>query len=330
MLRALCPTVAARYKRWTSTGRHVLGLCVPQWFGAGDLEQDARDAVARGATLGFQVLQRELGGCVASQWKVVDVDHRERVGAGKVKYHSALSKVAVQMSQQLQMVQPEQVFTIGGDCSVDLAPMSYLRQRYGPRMLVAYIDAHADLNAEWETPSGHFHGMSLRAMLGTAPKDLAPAVALEASRLVLLGARDLDPAEQKFIEENEVRMLRSSELKDLGSETAAQVLETVARVLDKSLLHIHLDLDVLDPAEFPHVNVPSPGGLSVMQLQQLLQSISLQFQGRLCGLTVTEFRPRGTPWTEVETQHCQALISSFLGPEGLDVASQVLSWRHAT
>jgi hypothetical protein len=29
--------------------------------------------------------------------------------------------------------------------------------------------------------------MSLRAMLGTAPKDLAPAVALEASRLVLLG-----------------------------------------------------------------------------------------------------------------------------------------------
>ena len=41
------------------------------------------------------------------------------------------------------------------------------------------------------------------------------------------------------------------------------------------------------------------GGLSVMQLRQLLQSISLQFQGRLCGLTVTEFRPRGTPWTEV-------------------------------
>lgn len=291
------------------------------------MEQDARDAVARGATLGFQVLQRELGCCVASQWKVVEIDRMECVGAGKVKYHSALSKVAVQMSQQLQMAQPEQVFTIGGDCSVDLAPMSYLRQRYGPRMLVAYIDAHADLNAEWETPSGHFHGMSLRAMLGTAPKDLAPAVALEASRLVLLGARDLDPAEQKFIEENEVQMLRSSELKDLGSETAAQVLERVA-CSEASLLHIHLDLDVLDPEEFPHVNVPSPGGLSVMQLRQLLRSISLQFQGRLCGLTLTEFRPRTS--SQVETQRCQALISSLLGPEGLDLASQVASWRHAT
>ena len=76
---------------------------------------------------------------------------------------------------------------MGGDCSVDLAPMSYLRQRYGSRLMVAYIDAHADLNAEWETPSGHFHGMSLRAVLGTAPANLAPPVALETSRLALLG-----------------------------------------------------------------------------------------------------------------------------------------------
>ena len=52
----------------------------------------------------------------------------------------------------------QEVFTIGGDCSVDLAPMSYLRLRY-PDLLVAYIDAHADLNAEWESPSGHFHGI---------------------------------------------------------------------------------------------------------------------------------------------------------------------------
>eukprot|EP00435_Cladocopium_sp_Y103_P024509 s748_g6.t1 len=250
MLRALCPWLHAT--RGGGQAHHVLGLCAPQWFGAGDLEEDARDAVARGATMGFQVLQRELGRYAAMQSKVVEIDHREPVGAGKVKYHSALSKVALQMSQQLHTAQPEQVFTIGGDCSVDLAPMSYLRQRYGLRMLVAYIDAHADLNAEWETPSGHFHGMSLRAMLGEAPKDLAPAVALEPSRLVLLGARDLDPAEQKFIEEKEVRMLSSSELKDLAPETAAQALETVAQSREASLLHIHLDLDVLDPAEFPH------------------------------------------------------------------------------
>lgn len=37
------------------------------------------------------------------------------------------------------------------------------------------------------------------------------------------------------------------------SSNGFQVLETVARSRDKSLLHIHLDLDVLDPAEFPHV-----------------------------------------------------------------------------
>lgn len=31
----------------------VLGLCVPQWFGAGQLEQDAQDAVVRGSGLGL-------------------------------------------------------------------------------------------------------------------------------------------------------------------------------------------------------------------------------------------------------------------------------------
>lgn len=48
---------------------------------------------------------------------------------------------------------------------MDLAPMSYLRWRY-PKLLVAYIDAHADLNAEWESPSGHFHGLLAKTERG--------------------------------------------------------------------------------------------------------------------------------------------------------------------
>eukprot|EP00438_Fugacium_kawagutii_P012746 Skav203751 [mRNA] locus=scaffold68:564628:568163:+ [translate_table: standard] len=164
----------------------VLGLCVPQWFGAGQLEQDAKDAVVRGAAMGFEVLQQELR-------ELPRLGSRWFTGSGLGGFYLDLQAKGIM----------GEVFTIGGDCSVDLAPMSYLRQRYGPALMVAYIDAHADLNAEWETPSGHFHGMSLRAMLGTAPENLAPPVALETNRLMLLGARDLDPAEQKFIKDNE-------------------------------------------------------------------------------------------------------------------------------
>ena len=36
----------------------------------------------------------------------------------------------------------------------------------------------------------------------------------------------------------------------------------------------------------------APGGLSILQLQQLLKSIAATFHGSLCGLTMTEFRPR--------------------------------------
>ena len=48
MLGHLSPTQLGLKGRWPTGAGHVLGLCVPQWFGAGDLEQDARDAVARG------------------------------------------------------------------------------------------------------------------------------------------------------------------------------------------------------------------------------------------------------------------------------------------
>ena len=42
-----CNSLGLKGRRPTGAG-HVLGLCAPQWFGAGNLEQDARDAVVQG------------------------------------------------------------------------------------------------------------------------------------------------------------------------------------------------------------------------------------------------------------------------------------------
>ena len=48
--------------------------------------------------------------------------------------------------------------------------------------------------------------------------------------------------------------------------TQFQVLETVAQ-REASLLHLHLDLDVLDPAEFPHVR---PGVMEVLEVRGVI------------------------------------------------------------
>src|SRR4029078_8119073 len=67
---------------------------------------------------------------------------------------------------------PDRILSIGGTCGTELAPVAYLNERWGGRMAVLWLDAHADLNPPASSPSGHFHGMVLRTLLGDGPREL--------------------------------------------------------------------------------------------------------------------------------------------------------------
>ena len=55
-------------------------------------------------------------------------------------------------------------------------------------------------------------------------------------------------------------------------------------------LHVHLDLDVLDPVEFPDTLVPTPHGASVDQIVENVRGLDAAFT--IVGFSVVEFRPR--------------------------------------
>ncbi len=61
---------------------------------------------------------------------------------------------------------PDKISTIGGDCAVEIMPISYLNKIYQEDLCIIYIDAHADLNTPESSPSKAFHGMPLRTLLG--------------------------------------------------------------------------------------------------------------------------------------------------------------------
>jgi arginase len=50
--------------------------------------------------------------------------------------------------------------------------------------------------------------------------------------------------------------------------------------------HVHLDLDVLDPADFPEVTIPTPHGTTLAAVTELLRALAAQ--RALVGLTITE------------------------------------------
>ena len=51
-------------------------------------------------------------------------------------------------------------------------------------------------------------------------------------------------------------------------------------------LYVHLDLDVLNPAEFPALECPSPGGWGVAETARLLQQLVNHYT--VVGLSLTE------------------------------------------
>lgn len=175
------------------------------------------------------------------------------------------------------------VITVGGDCSVDLAPIEAALTAYGDRLAVVWFDAHGDLNTPASSPSGAFHGMVLRTLLGDGPPELSPTRALRPDRVVLAGVRALDPGERAFIDEHAIRHVPVAGFAD----PAAVVDEIAATGADT--VYVHIDLDVLDPDVFGSVGTPEPDGLTLDRLVAAVRALASRFT--LAGLCVAEYEP---------------------------------------
>jgi arginase len=181
------------------------------------------------------------------------VVERDIFGYSEIK--SALSRA----SEVLDRLKPERIFTVGGGCGIEVALLPYLAFR-NPGLRVLWFDAHGDLNSPASSPSKHFHGMPLRFLLeGSLDESIGPrAATLEPSRLTLVGCRDLDPPEAEYIRRRGIKLVQASDAGKAGL------------VGSDEAVYIHIDLDVLDPAEYPNVKCPAPGGISIAELAALV------------------------------------------------------------
>jgi arginase len=199
-----------------------------------------------------------------------------------------LSSIALVRDRLLEALAgiPGSAITIGGDCGVELGAIGHVLARRAD-VAVIWFDAHPDLNTPASSPSGDFNGMVLRALLGDGDAALVPPVVLAAERLVLVGARAFDAAEEAFIAERGIPVV------DVGqAELVAAVERTGA-----SSVYLHVDLDVLDPAEFAGLDSPEPFGLAATALLEHIAALRARFE--LAGAGITEFSP-ASPEAAVE------------------------------
>jgi arginase len=238
-----------------------LVLSYPQWQGSGRPEHLRRGAKAAAEACG------NYGPLV----RIPEAGEGE--ASGGIRRWTAIIEQFRSARAILDTRQPRRILTAGGDCACDIAVIDYLHRRY-PDLTVIWVDAHLDANTVDTTPSGHFHGMPVAAILGSAPPGLQ----------ALLSA-PLPPAQFRYVsahvgDEGDWAFQRSHDL------TWLEPGQLMTRQCISGPIHIHFDLDALDPAEFPHVAYPD-GRLPLDTGLDLVRSVA----DSLVGLTITEFAP---------------------------------------
>ena len=121
----------------------------------------------------------------------------------------------------------------------------------------------------------------LTSLGGWAPK-------LDAQKIVIVGARDLDLGERELLRTQHVHVFTMSDIDQRGiSDVMRDALTIAGKASDG--IQLSLDMDALDPVHAPGVGTPVPGGLTYREAHLAMELVA--DSGRLIGMDVVEVNP---------------------------------------
>jgi arginase len=198
---------------------------------------------------------------------------------------------------------------LAGNCNSCLGTIGGIQSS---RVGVVWLDAHADFNTPETSLSGSLEGMALAAAAGHCHAELRERIGMEAAvdprNVLLLGWRDLDPAEPGRLAESGVTYLGAHEL-----DAAADLIATLGSRADA--VYLHIDVDFLDSVESPGVNFRGPGGVSVARGEQLVAAVAQTLP--VVAVAVTNHNPEYDPrrlTAAAGVRLLRAMASAFPSP----------------
>ena len=271
-------------------------VVVPQWQGSGSSR-------ALRLSDGAEAIRGDLP---ASLTRLVEVplEAGDELGSGLPRLGS-LQLVRDRTLAVLADVD-DWALTIGGDCGVALAAVDHALTRTAGDVAVVWFDAHPDLNTVESSPSAAFSGMVLRTLLGDGVAPLVPTTPLSAERLVLAGVRSIDDDENDFVAASAIRRVGVDSLSD-----PADLLDAIAAGGATSV-YIHIDLDVLDPAELAGLSDPVPFGVSAAALVAAVRAVKGRY--RLAGASIAGFSPASVDEASDDLPTILRLIGALTAP----------------
>lgn len=238
-------------------------VIVPQW-------QGSPSARAMRQAEGAQAIREDLPSARTHEVQV-PLEAGDDQGTGIARF-SSLQLVRERLADVLGDLDGPAV-TIGGDCAVSSAAVAHAAA--AGEIALVWFDAHPDLNSPATSPSGAFAGMVLRSLVDDA--------VVEPERVFLAGARSWDAGEEAYAAERSLRSFRVDELDD-----PTALVDAVA-ASGATSVYLHVDLDVLDPADFSGLLDPEPFGLAPAALVAAIRALTARLP--LAGATIAAYAP---------------------------------------
>jgi arginase len=186
---------------------------------------------------------------------------------------------------------------LSGDCVASLAVIAGIQQRSVEPSLV-WFDAHGDFHTEDTTTSGYLGGLPLAKAVGrgdpTLPAGLGLTPLSEPS-VLLVDGRDLDPAEAEALASSAVGRASVAGL-DASSLPGGPVI-------------VHVDLDVIDPAQLSGLRFPAPGGPALPDVAAAVRTIAQARQVVALDVAAT-WRPDDTDRTQTDAALAAVLAAA--------------------
>ncbi len=183
---------------------------------------------------------------------------------------------------------------LGGDHCLAIGSITAVARhcrRVGKRLLVLWLDAHADFNTSTITPSGNVHGMPVACLCGLGPRELtelggsAPAMTPDSIRQI--GIRSVDPGEKRLVRDHGLDIYDMRYIDEIGMRRVME--EALADIDANTHVHVSFDVDFLDPGIAPGVGTTIPGGPNYREAQLCMEMIA--DRGPIGSLDIMELNP---------------------------------------
>ena len=242
---------------------------------------------------------RALGHTV-DETRNVPVPRQEELPAtdeGRPHFLEAITATCAQIALETASAVREGALpvVVGGDHSLgagSVAGAATALAERGERLGLVWLDAHSDIHTPDTSASGNVHGMPIAHLLGRGDPGLstvaAPAPAVLARNVALVGLRDVDPPERAHIAAWGVRAFTMRDIDERG--LAAVMRDALAAAGDGTAgVYVSLDMDFIDPLEAPGVGTPVRGGATYREAHLAMELVA--DCERLIGMDVVEVNP---------------------------------------